>query len=351
MTTKNASLSYQEIVSQPEAWEKTIERVIEHRSAIEALFRETRGRQTMMVACGSSYWGARSTALVLREAAGQPVETVTGGEFYVNAQNYYGAGDSLFVIVPSRSGQTGEIKKALEIAKERADIKLLSVVVYEQSAVGEMSDLSIALPWANEESVCQTKSFTSLIAAQAAVYRLAYGLPLGLLPAIPEAGRQLIERYEEKLRQLAADRSWSNLLAAGQGKAFGLACESALIMIEMSETQSNFYHTMEVAHGPNVVASSETLAIVFQSNHMLEHERRVIRDLRQRGAKVLVIGEPEAEREYECDHFVAIPGIEDEFERALVGLIVPQLLANFRAMEKGVNPDSPSDLNPWISIP
>lgn len=346
----NSTLSLQEIMSQPAVWERTLSHVAEKKAEIELFFHEMRSRRTYMVGCGSSYWGARSTSLILREAGGRPVETVTGGEMYANAPFYYSEGDELLLIVPSRSGHTGEIERALIQAKEHADTKIFSTLVYERSPFEKLSDLTITLPWAAEESVCQTKSFTSLAVAQAAAFRLANGLPLDSLTEIPKAGEKLIANYTGLLQDIAADRSWSDVIAAGQGKAFGIACESALILIEMSETHANYYHTLEVAHGPNVVASSSTLAILYQSDHIFAHEQRVIRDLRQRGTKVLVIGQPETERDYDCDYYIAVPELNGEFERALVGMIVPQLLANFRALCKGVDPDNPHNLVSWIPI-
>jgi glucosamine--fructose-6-phosphate aminotransferase (isomerizing) len=344
----NDTLSLKEIVSQPDSWRKSIEIVKQNKDAVTSLLNVARTKKTLMVGCGSSYWGARSTSLILREVSGNTVEVITGGEALIHSSTYYSKDEELLVIVPTRSGHTGEIEQALSQLKAAGHTQIASVIVYEDTPIGKLSDLEISIPWASEESVCQTRSFSSLTAAQAAAFLLAGGQSLTDLENTPKAGEKLIAEYDALLQSIANDRSWDNVIVCGQGKSFGMACEGALILMEMSETHANYYHTMEVIHGPNVMASQSTLGIIYQSNQAVEQEKRAMLDLKKRGAKVLVIGKAELEKEYDCDYYIGIDGIEGDFERALVGIIVPQLLANYRAVDKGVDPDHPNSLISWI---
>jgi glucosamine--fructose-6-phosphate aminotransferase (isomerizing) len=344
----NDTLSLKEIVSQPEAWRQSIATVKQNKDAVTSLLKDAGTKKTLMVACGSSYWGARSTSLILKDVLGHSVEVVTGGEALIHSSTYYSEDEELLVIVPTRSGHTGEIEQALSKMKAAGHTRIASVIVYENSPIGGLSDLEISIPWASEESVCQTRSFSSLTAAQAAAFLLAGGQSLADLENTPKAGEKLIADYDGLLQNIAKDRSWDNVIVCGQGRTFGMACEGALILMEMSETHANYYHTMEVIHGPNVMASPSTLVIIYQSNQAVAQEQRAILDLKKRGAKVLVIGKSELENEYDCDYYIGIDGIEGDFERALAGIIVPQLLANYRAVDKGVNPDQPNSLISWI---
>jgi len=101
---------------------------------------------------------------------------------------------------------------------------------------------------------------------------------------------------------------------------------------------------MEFRHGPMSLVDREHLVVGLLSEGMREYELGVFDDLRQRGARLVVVGNRLGDLPGE---FEAVLDLEADLpERACPVLYLPfvQLLAYYRAIGRGLDPDRPRNV-------
>ena len=99
--------------------------------------------------------------------------------------------DHSLVIAPTRSGSTSELIRAFESIRAVAEVKIVALAAKPGSEAARAADLAIELPWAFDDSVCQTRSVTNLYAADLLVSAI-----LGGDRAVIEELRRAIDRGE-----------------------------------------------------------------------------------------------------------------------------------------------------------
>jgi fructoselysine-6-P-deglycase FrlB-like protein len=214
-----------EIASQPEMWRAVAEFAPSAFAQLPA-----KGERIAVVGCGSSWFMAMSYA-ALREAAGQGESDVyAGSEFNFNRKY-----DRIVSI--SRSGTTTEIVELLE----RTKIPTVVLTGVADSPVSEFATTTIAMPFADEKSVLQTRWATSALA----LFRAHLG----------EDIEKLAKDAEVALAEDLGDLVTMNQITfLGRGWTIGLAHEAALKTRESSQFWSEAYPAMDYRHGPLSVA-------------------------------------------------------------------------------------------------
>ena len=219
-----------ELRSQPATW-----RQAEHIGAGSAPLPQP-GQRVAVVGCGTSWFMAQSYA-ALRERAGLGVtDAFAASEAVLNAGRDY---DSLLAI--TRSGTTTEVLRVLEVVRGR--IPTVTVLGTPDTPAAELSDDAVALPFADEESVVQTRFATTALAL------LRSHLGEDLTEAVAGAERALESPLEEAW--LEAEQ----LTFLGTGWTLGLAHEAALKMRETAQSWAESYPAMEYRHGPICIAA------------------------------------------------------------------------------------------------
>lgn len=227
-----------ELHSQPETWARAAEM-----RADQALL-PPRGARVAVVGCGTSWFMAQAYAS-LRESAGL-------GETDAFAASEFPLGRDYDAIVAlTRSGTTTEV---LELAERlRGKMPLLAVVGDDASPLVDLSDTVIALPFADERSVVQTRFATTALA----LFRASTGEDLGC--AIDDA-RAVLGRPSDDDPALSEADQYSFL---GTGWTQALAHEAALKMREAAQAWTESYSSMEYRHGPIAIAAPGRIAWQF----------------------------------------------------------------------------------------
>jgi fructoselysine-6-P-deglycase FrlB-like protein len=216
------SMIEQELSSQPDVW---LAAGALAETASEQL--PARGQRVVVVGCGTSLYMAQAAAR-WREDAGDgetdayPASELPGGRRY-----------DLCVAV-SRSGTTTEVVELLE----RVGGRTLLITADPDQPASAVALSTIALPFADEESVVQTRFATGWLALWRAhlghdVEALAQDGRWALSAPLPDA--------LETRRQF---------VFLGRGPAAGLASEAALKLREAAGCWTEAYPSMEIRHGP-----------------------------------------------------------------------------------------------------
>jgi glucosamine--fructose-6-phosphate aminotransferase (isomerizing) len=193
----------------------------------------------------------------------------------------------------SQSGKSPDLIDSVQRLKQLG-AKTTAFVNTAESSLGEVCDNPILLPAGHEQSVAATKSFVAMLMAGVQV-TANLAVSLGLDNALNNALQQLPMQV-----QTAAEYDWSEavsllatadkMLVIGRGSALSIAQEAALKLKETSGIQAEAFSSAEVRHGPMEIIEPGYPVLVFApSGPEQASTLAFVEEMRQRGAKVLVI--------------------------------------------------------------
>jgi glucosamine--fructose-6-phosphate aminotransferase (isomerizing) len=351
------SYTWKEINSQPQAWRATLETLATGRAALDGFLGRVSFDQILVVGCGSTHYLSQVAAATLAHCTGISARAFPSSELWL-FPDLVPTGRTLLLAV-SRSGMTTETLWALERFRETSGGPVLAVTCYPQSPLARRSDFALVAPDAQEQSIAQTRSFTSmLLLTQALVATLARDEQmLERLHRLPAALEDLVGRLGDLPRRLGADLDIERIFFLGTGPFYGLANEAMLKTKEMSLSYSEAYHPLEFRHGPMSMVDEHTLVVGLLSDTGLAEELRVLEDMQGPGARTLALVEDVADNRHplafsgwRADHVVELRSGLGEWERGALCLPVLQRLAYHRAVAKGLDPDRPHNLTAVVEL-
>ena len=219
-----------ELDSQPDTWERAVGMTAE-----QALL-PAKGQRVAVIGCGTSWFMAQSYA-ALRERGGFGItDAYAASEAFMDRD--YDA-----VVALTRSGTTTEVLELVDQLKGSGSApRIVGVIGDETSPLVGMVDDAILLPFADEQSVVQTRFATTALA----VFRASLGEDL--TGAIADVRAALADVDPT----LAGAEQYTFL---GRGWTIGLAHEAALKMRESSQSWTESYPSMDYRHGPIAIAA------------------------------------------------------------------------------------------------
>lgn len=331
-----------EIKSQPDAWQNALE-VVQAQRADLLRFSNHRYTQVIFTGCGSTYYLSLAGSALFQELTGLPARAYPASELWLAPHSSYGEGKTLLAAV-SRSGTTTETIKAVERFKAEKRGAVLVISNYPDTPLAALADLPLIIPRGQEQSVAQTRSFTSMFVAVTAWCALAAGKEdlLQTMSALPAAGERLLAQYESLARRLGENLAFDRFYFLGSGARYGLACEASLKMKEMTLSHSEPFHFLEFRHGPMSMVSPQALVVGMLSEVNRGHEAAVLHEMHALGGSILSVGETGAEVTFES----SLP----EPVRGVLNLPVLQLMGFYRSVSKGLNPDRPTNLTAVVQL-
>lgn len=341
----------QEIKSQAKAWAAVLNTVKELAPSWQTFFHQGQEKLTLFFGCGSTYYLSLTAAATLQTLTGQAARGVPSAELFLYPQSWIPAGEAIRAIAVSRSGTTTETIRAVDYLSRQYQARLAAVTCYEDTPLAAPALFTLVSPLGHEESVAQTRSFSSMLVGCIALAALA-GEQADLLQELahlPAAGERLLQEQEDLARSLGRDLSISQVFFLGSGPRYGLAAEAMLKLKEMSLTHSEAFHFLEFRHGPKSMVDNQTLVVGLLKDAAQEAEVAVLRDMKALGARLLVLTESAEGLDW-ADHVVSFrAGLPD---LACLPLYLPvlQLFAFYRAVEKGLNPDAPRNLEAVVQL-
>jgi glucosamine--fructose-6-phosphate aminotransferase (isomerizing) len=331
-----------EICTQPDAWAEALQVVQSQAAALEKLS-EMAGCQLVFTGCGSTYYLSLAGAALFQELTGRTARAVPASELLLNPKTILTDQPVLLVAV-SRSGSTTETVKAVEHFKRECKGQVLAITNYGEEPLAGLGDLALVIPAGQERSVAQTRSFASMYLAAAAFAAVSAGRAdlMGQMQALPEIGRRLISLYAGLAQEMGGNLTIDRFYFLGSGTRYGLACEVNLKMKEMTLTHSEAFHFLEFRHGPMSMVTPSALIIGLLSDSNRMHEQAVLDEMSTLGGKTLSLAEASANISFES----GVP----EACRGVLYLPVLQLMAYYRSIAKGLNPDMPTNLSAVVRL-
>lgn len=341
---KPGTYTHSEILSQPEAWEATLAVLEAQADSLHKFWQAGRYEHLIFTGCGSSYYLSLAAAALARELTGRHSLGLPASEIWLSPRSAYSPAPRTLLVAASRSGETTETIKACQAFQLRADGDLLTLSGYPDKPLAGLGQLNLVFPAAQEDSVVQTRSFSSLFLATTALL-LVWSGQRNLyqeMQRLPEACRRLLDEHQSRAHSLGNDPEIEQIYFLGSGPRYGLACELSLKMKETSLTHSEPFHFMEFRHGPMSMANRHTLMVGLLSEFAEPAEVAVLAEMRALGAQVLALGERNSEVSFNSGLHEAV--------RNVLCLPIGQLLGYERALSKGIDPDNPHNLEAVIKL-
>ena len=340
---ENGHFTRQEIHSQPGAWAAALNVLHATRRSVLDIEPVHRFNNIIFTGCGSTYYLAMSAASVTQELTGLPSRAFPASELWLSPRSCYADEPTLLVAV-SRSGETTETLRASEAFLKDGHGDLLTLSCYSDMPLAKMGGLNIVLPSGQEQSVAQTRAFSTLYVGTLALACLWAGREdlFDSLNRLPEAGTRILKNYSSMAAGLGCDARIDHFYWLGSAARLGLASELSLKMKEMSLSHSEPFHFMEFRHGPKSMVTSSCLVIGLRSTTNCSAEAAVLEDVNSLGGRTVELGETGCEVHFEA-------GLDEVVQNVLY-LPVGQMIALERSLSKGLNPDRPMNLDAVVKL-
>jgi fructoselysine-6-P-deglycase FrlB-like protein len=281
----------EEIASQPACWRHAIEV-----APVFEISLPRRGHRVAVIGCGTSWFIAQAYAWLRENAGHGETDAYPASEFAARRRHYER------VVAITRSGTTTEVLTAIAALPHGTPVTVLTADPSTPAA--QQATDPIALPFADERSVVQTRFATTVLALLRAHLGDHQTTALADATAALDAPLPLDPTGTDQITFL------------GHGWSVGLAYEAALKCREAAGLWTEAYPAMEYRHGPIAIG--------------------------QPGRAVWALGEvPEGLAEQtEATGATFVHSGRDP----LAELVVAQRYAVSLARHRGLDPDSPRHL-------
>lgn len=148
--------------------------------------------------------------------------------------------------------------------------------------------------------------------------------------------------YDPFARDVGENLSLDRFYFLGSGIRFGLACEVNLRMKEMTHTHSEPFHFLEFRHGPMSMMTTSAAVVGLLSGKNYSNESAVLNEMAAKGAEALLSAESGARVSFES----GVP----ENTHGVLHLPILQLMAFYRSLAKGLNPDRLNNLEAVVKL-
>ena len=345
---------YHEIVTQATAWRQASEQVLANQPAIRHFFHDRQPSDILIAGCGSPYYLGESAVNYWQSALRTRCRTLPASELVQYEAAYLPPeGGSPVLLLISRSGATTETIWAAERFEQRYPGRTMLVSCAPGSPLDQIAALSILIPDGLEQTVPQTRSFAAMYLAVQMIAALLAGQEsvVDLLRQAPEAAERIIARWEGAAQRVAGEAGIDHAFYMGAGPLYGVAREGSLKMTEMTLTTCSAYTFMEARHGPRAILSAHTLLTGLFGRAAPAEEAKVMADFVGTDDPVSVALTPAEDWRTGGARYHIPVGLD--WPDAILGLAylpVLHLLAYYRAVAKGANPDVSRNLVQYIDL-
>lgn len=315
-------------------------------------------RQIFVVACGTAMHAGLVGKYVIEGLARIPVIVDIASEFrYRNPL----ITDKDLLILISQSGETADTLAALELGK-KVGADTLSIVNVKGSSIARLSDMVIYTHAGPEISVASTKAYSVQISV---MYLLAFELAYAngkitkeecmrltkSLQDIPDKISTVLESKEKCQRVASKLVNADSLLYIGRGLDYALSMEGSLKLKEISYIHSESYAAGELKHGTiSLIHDGMPVIAVATQKELIEKTVSNIKEVKARGAMVILVCDEELEIDSEAADYVIRLPLTDEVLMPMIAAIPLQLVAYYTSVLKGCDVDKPRNLAKSVTV-
>lgn len=345
-----------EICQQPLTWLETAARAVAHQEMLAASLGGLRA--AALTGSGSSLYAAESAAPGMRAGLSIPAAAVAGGDILTMGAAALPLSRPCLLVSLARSGDSPESSGAVEcLLESEPNCRHLVITCnrYGRLATRWEGDPRVAVLALSDatcdRSLVMTSSYTNMVLAAQFLGRIqnisAYQ---DTVTTLAETARHVLGAHANRMQHIARG-GFTNAVYLADPVRLGGAHEAALKMLEITagRVRTSAETFLGLRHGPMAAVHSDTLVVCFLSNHAhaRAYEEDVIRELQQKrlGLCRVLVGEAiPSELLSDGDMALECPGLRatGDLYCGVIDVLVGQLLAFFRSLADGFEPDAPS---------
>jgi glucosamine--fructose-6-phosphate aminotransferase (isomerizing) len=336
-----------EIVSQPYGWGKAFAQLEARRDEILAAWAKVQPQQILVTGCGSTHYLAQTAAALLQTLTGIPARGLPASEIALFPDQVLYRPEQALLLTISRSGTTTETAAAMDKFRSRGGKAVWGITCYPDTPVGQESDFVLLTDMAQEQSIAQTLSFSTMLFTAQGLAALVGKHDIAPLGEVPDMCARLIEATYGLATHWGTELGVERFFFLGSGPRYGIACEAMLKMKEMSITNSEAYHFLEFRHGPKALVDEKTMVVGLMGAEHFRHEAVVITEMAEMGGKTVTLVPGKDNAGHVTVH---LPDTLPAWTMPVLYLPVVQSMAHARSMAKGLDPDKPRNLSAVVFL-
>ena len=340
LVEKNGYETYmlKEIHEEAEVIKKTSESSID--------FDITKYDEIDIVACGSAYHAGLVGKYMIEKLCNIKVNVCIASEYQYDKHFYKG---KTLVIAISQSGETADTKKCVNIANDMG-VDTLGIVNVKGSSIARICKHVIYTLAGPEIAVATTKAYLAQITTLIllAVKNSKEKINTEDLQKLPYYIETLINKDYTSLANMLYTKD--DIYFIGRGIDYALCMEGSLKLKEISYIHSEAYPAGELKHGTiSLISEGTPVIVVATSDELYLKTISNAKEVKARGAYVILVTDKEVINEGVYDELISIPKVTEEL-RPILTIIPLQLISYEVAKLRGNDIDKPKNLAKSVTV-
>ena len=340
LVEKNGYETYmlKEIHEEAEVIKKTSEASID--------FDITKYDEIDIVACGSAYHAGLVGKYMIEKLCNIKVNVCIASEYQYDKHFYKG---KTLVIAISQSGETADTKKCVNIANNMG-VDTLGIVNVKGSSIARICKHVIYTLAGPEIAVATTKAYLAQITTLIllAVKNSKEKINAEDLQKLPYYIETLINKDYTSLANMLMTKD--DIYFIGRGIDYALCMEGSLKLKEISYIHSEAYAAGELKHGTiSLISEGTPVIVVATSDELYLKTISNAKEVKARGAYVILVTDKEVINEGVYDELISIPKVTEEL-RPILTIIPLQLISYEVAKLRGNDIDKPKNLAKSVTV-
>lgn len=340
LVEKNGYETYmlKEIHEEAEVIKKTSEASID--------FDITKYDEIDIVACGSAYHAGLVGKYMIEKLCNIKVNVCIASEYQYDKHFYKG---KTLVIAISQSGETADTKKCVNIANDMG-VDTLGIVNVKGSSIARICKHVIYTLAGPEIAVATTKAYLAQITTLIllAVKNSKEKINTEDLQKLPYYIETLINKDYTSLANMLMTKD--DIYFIGRGIDYALCMEGSLKLKEISYIHSEAYAAGELKHGTiSLISEGTPVIVVATSDELYLKTISNAKEVKARGAYVILVTDKEIINEGVYDELISIPKVTEEL-RPILTIIPLQLISYEVAKLRGNDIDKPKNLAKSVTV-
>ncbi len=340
LVEKNGYETYmlKEIHEEAEVIKKTSEASID--------FDITKYDEIDIVACGSAYHAGLVGKYMIEKLCNIKVNVCIASEYQYDKHFYKG---KTLVIAISQSGETADTKKCVNIANDMG-VDTLGIVNVKGSSIARICKHVIYTLAGPEIAVATTKAYLAQITTLIllAVKNSKEKIITEDLQKLPYYIETLINKDYTSLANMLYTKD--DIYFIGRGIDYALCMEGSLKLKEISYIHSEAYAAGELKHGTiSLISEGTPVIVVATSDELYLKTISNAKEVKARGAYVILVTDKEVINEGVYDELISIPKVTEEL-RPILTIIPLQLISYEVAKLRGNDIDKPKNLAKSVTV-
>ena len=327
LVEKNGYETYmlKEIHEEAEVIKKTSEASID--------FDITKYDEIDIVACGSAYHAGLVGKYMIEKLCNIKVNVCIASEYQYDSQ----------------SGETADTKKCVNIANDMG-VDTLGIVNVKGSSIARICKHVIYTLAGPEIAVATTKAYLAQITTLIllAVKNSKEKINTEDLQKLPYYIETLINKDYTSLANMLMTKD--DIYFIGRGIDYALCMEGSLKLKEISYIHSEAYAAGELKHGTiSLISEGTPVIVVATSDELYLKTISNAKEVKARGAYVILVTDKEVINEGVYDELISIPKVTEEL-RPILTIIPLQLISYEVAKLRGNDIDKPKNLAKSVTV-